>query len=332
VAGLSRAAKHGILIKGGKALEMMARVRTLVIDKTGTLTDGRARVVSVHSAAEPSTDEIIRTAASLDQASKHIIAQAIVAEARRRHLELTIPTDVTETPGEGLAGLLNGRRAIVGGVHFVASRVSKESASISQAGLPGAVLVAVGIDGRLAGQIVLADELRAGTSDLLAQLRGLGIQRVVLATGDRAEVAKAITLGLSFDAVRSELSPDQKVMVVLSERKSGPVMMIGDGVNDAPALAAADIGVAMGARGAAASAEAADVVLLVDHLDRIVPAIQIASQSRFIALESVYVGIGLSAVGMIAAALGFLSPVQGAIAQELIDVAVVANALRALKD
>ncbi len=133
-------------------------------------------------------------------------------------------------------------------------------------------------------------------------------------------------------AVRSDLTPDQKVMVVLSERKNGPVVMIGDGVNDAPALAAADIGVAMGARGAAASAEAADVVLLVDHLDRIVPAIEIASQSRFIALQSVYAGIGLSVIGMLAAALGYISPVQGALAQEAIDVVVILNALRALKD
>lgn len=185
--------------------------------------------------------------------------------------------------------------------------------------------------GRLTGEIVLADELRAGTQTLLENLRKLGIERIVLATGDRKEVADAITAGLSISAVRSELTPDQKVTVVLSDRKYGPVMMVGDGVNDAPALAAADIGVAMGARGAAASAEAADVVLLVDDLDRIVPAIKIATRSRYIALESVYAGIGLSILGMIAAAMGYLTPVQGALLQEAIDVAVILNALRALK-
>ena len=145
-------------------------------------------------------------------------------------------------------------------------------------------------------------------------------------------MAETITSGLAIDAVRAELTPDQKVLVVLSERKAGPVMMVGDGVNDAPALAAADVGVAMGAKGAAASAEAADVVLLVDRLDRIVPAIEIARRAKFIALESVYIGIGLSTIGMIAAALGYLTPVQGALLQELIDVAVILNALRVLRD
>ena len=143
-------------------------------------------------------------------------------------------------------------------------------------------------------------------------------------------MAEAVARDLGFDAVNAELTPDRKIMVVLAERKHGPVMMIGDGVNDAPALAAADVGVAMGARGAAASAEAADVVLLVDRLDRILPALRIARRSRRIALESVYAGIGLSVIGMIAAAFGYLEPVQGAILQEIIDVAVILNALRAL--
>ena len=140
-----------------------------------------------------------------------------------------------------------------------------------------------------------------------------------------------MTEGLGLDAVRADLTPDQKVLLVLTERKNGPVMMVGDGVNDAPALAAADIGVAMGARGAAASAEAADVVLLVDRLDRLLPGIEVAQRSRRIALESVVAGIGLSVAGMVAAALGYLTPVQGALLQELIDVAVILNALRALR-
>jgi heavy metal translocating P-type ATPase len=332
VSGLSRAARHGILIKGGKVLETMARVRSLVIDKTGTLTDGRPRIVSTHVAADLSPDEVLRFAAALDQASKHVIAQTIVSEARDRGFRLAVPTDVVETPGEGVEGRVDGRRVIVGGTRFVASKLAGAGASpLPGPGTPGEVAVAVAVDGTFVGEMVLADRLRAGTEALLQNLRRLGLERIVLATGDRREVAEAIAGGLSFDAIRSELTPDQKVMVVLSERKIGPVLMVGDGINDAPALAAADVGLAMGARGAAASAEAADIVLLVDQLDRVVPAIEIARRSRFIALESVYVGIGLSVVGMFAAALGYITPVEGALLQEVLDVAVILNALRSLQ-
>ena len=338
VSGLSRAARHGILVKGGKALETMARISSLVVDKTGTLTDGRAKVVSVSAEPGFSQDDVVRIGASLDQASKHIIAQTLVAEARDRGLLLSVPTDVVETPGDGICGKVAGQRAVVGGVRFVLSRLAKIADELSgQKGLarkfpPGAIVVAVAVDERLAGQIILADELRAGVEQLLDRIRRLRVERIVLATGDRRDVAETVTSGLAIDAVRAELTPDQKVLVVLSERKAGPVMMVGDGVNDAPALAAADVGVAMGAKGAAASAEAADVVLLVDRLDRIVPAIEIAKRAKFIALESVYIGIGLSTIGMIAAALGYLTPVEGALFQEAIDVAVILNALRVLRD
>jgi P-type E1-E2 ATPase len=290
-------------------------------------------VVSIHAADSIGSNDLLGLAASLDQASKHVVAQTIVAEARKRNLALAVPTDVVETPGEGIEGRVHGRPIVVGGVNFTRSRIAAQSGELSEPSTsPDAIVVAVAADGRLAGEIVLSDELRAGTQALLQDLRRLGLQRVVLATGDRHHVAKAVTVGLPIDAVRSELTPDQKVLVVLSERKYGPVMMVGDGVNDAPALAAADIGVAMGARGTAASAEAADVVLLVDDLDRLVPAIKIARRARFIALESVIVGIGLSVLGMVAAALGYLTPVQGALLQEVIDVAVILNALRALGD
>lgn len=333
VSGLSRAAKQGILIKGGQALEMLARVRAVVFDKTGTLTIGRARLVSTFVASDLTEVEVLRIAASLDQASQHVIAQTIVSEARAKDLDLAIPTDVVETPGQGIEGLVNGRRIIVGGLGFVSSKINDSiSSSLRRERRPGAVAAAVAIDGKLGGVLFLADELREGTESFLLELRRLGIGRIVLATGDQRGVAEAISAGLSIDAVKSELTPDQKVLVVLSERKHGPVMMIGDGINDAPALAAADLGVAMGARGSAASAEAADVVLLVDQLDRILPAIKIARRSRFIALESVYVGIGLSVTAMVAAALGYITPVQGALLQELIDATVIVNALRVLYD
>lgn len=333
VSGLSRAARHGILIKGGKAIEALARINSLILDKTGTLTNGRAKVVAVNVSADADPGEVLRLAASLDQASKHIIAQTIVTEAQSQQLKLAIPSGVVETPGEGVQGVVEGRVVAVGGIQFVMSKLPQGTENSFQlAKVAGAVVVAVAIDGRLAGEIRLADELRSGTQSLLQRVRMLGVQRIVLATGDRSAVADAVTAGLGIDAVRSELTPDQKVLVVLSERKNGPVMMVGDGINDAPALAAADVGVAMGARGATASAEAADVVILVDHLDRIVPAMEIARRSRLIALEGVFAGMGLSLIGMVAAALGYLTPVEGALIQEAIDVAVILNALRALGD
>ena len=277
-----------------------------------------------------SGDEVLRLAAALDQASKHPIAQAIVAAARARGMELPVPEDVIEAPGDGVVGTIGGRTIVVGGANFVTSHIGAVGFGerIREA---GSVVVALAADGRPAGHIVMADALRPGTASLLAGLRRLGIARILLATGDRRAVAEAVAAGLGLDAVRADLTPDQKVLLVLSERKDGPVMMVGDGVNDAPALAAADIGVAMGARGAAASAEAADVVLLVDNLDRLLSGIEIAQHARRIAIESVAVGIGLSVLGMIAAALGYLTPVQGALLQELIDVAVILNALRALR-
>jgi heavy metal translocating P-type ATPase len=332
VSGLSRAAKLGILIKGGKAIETLARVRALVIDKTGTLTLGQARLVSTRTADTVTPDALLRLAASLDQASKHVIAQTIVAEARNKGLALAIPSEVVETPGEGIVGRVDGHAVMVGGPRFIAAHIADGGLStLGRDRPPGAVAVAVALDGKLAGLLILSDELREGTEQLLRNLRNLGIERIVLATGDRHEVARFVAAGLSIDQLRSDLTPDQKILVVLSERKNGPVMMIGDGVNDAPALAAADIGMAMGAKGAAASAEAADVVLLVDQLDRVLPAIQIARRSRGIALQSVIAGMGLSFVAMIAAALGYIVPVEGALLQEVIDVAVIFNALRALR-
>ncbi|MCK4207599.1 cadmium-translocating P-type ATPase [Brucella pituitosa] len=330
VAGLSRSAHFGVLVKGARPLENMARINTLVLDKTGTLTDGRPQITSIHAEPGLSENELLRFAASLDQVSKHPMAQALVLAARRRGIDLVLPTDVSELAGDGVAGWIDGKSVVVGGHSFVETQVNAKLSEIPHTEA-GAALVAVAIDGSIGGYIIMADPLRGEVVDTLRGLRKDGVKRLVLATGDRAAVAKRITKGLGLDAIYSELSPDQKVLTILSERKNGPVMMVGDGVNDAPALAAADVGVAMGASGAAASAEAADVVLLVDRIDRLRTGIEIAKQSRRIAIESVVVGIGLSVFAMVAAAFGYLLPVQGALLQELIDVAVILNALRALR-
>jgi P-type E1-E2 ATPase len=273
---------------------------------------------------------VLYLAAAADQASKHPMAQAIVASARAQNMLLPVPTDIGEVPGEGVTARVDGHSVTVGGIDFVQRRVAT-AVPLKRPSDAGSALVAVAVDNQLAGLLVLADSPRQGAVDFLSGIRRLGVGRILLATGDRRVVAEAVTKDLGLDAVHAELTPDQKVLLVLSERKNGPVMMVGDGVNDAPALAAADVGVAMGARGAAASAEAADVVLLVDDLGRLLAGLEVAIQSRRIAFQSVAAGIGLSVAGMIAAALGYLTPVQGSLLQEAIDVAVILNALRALR-
>ena len=327
---MSRATLFGVLVEGARPLEAMARIRTLIFDKTGTLTEGRPRIVSINTRGGMTAEDVLRSAAALDQASTHPVAQAIVTAARARGLPLPVPEDVAECPGEGLTGRIDARLVVVGGPGFVAGRLGLAAATGLQAEA-GSVLVAVAVDGQMVGLLVMSDPLRVGAGEMLAGLRRQGIERILLATGDRAEVAQRVTEGLGLDGIRAGLTPDQKVLLVLTEHRNGPVMMVGDGVNDAPALAAADVGVAMGARGAAASSEAADVVLLVDRVDRIAPGIEIARRSRRIALPSIAAGTGLSVAGMVAAALGYLTPVHGALIQEAIDVAVILNALRALR-
>ena len=211
VAGLSRAAKLGILIKGGKAIEALAAVRALVLDKTGTLTRGEARIVATQVAEGRTADEVLRVAASLDQASKHIIGQTLVAAARARGLKLVVPSEVVETPGEGLTGRVEGQAVVVGGFHFVGGKVGAAGLrQLSRDRQPGAIGVAVAIDGEAAGVIILSDALRAGTEQLLRELRELGIERIVLATGDRRDVARFVSMGLShrFRALGTDPRPE----------------------------------------------------------------------------------------------------------------------------
>ena len=333
ISGVSRCAKKGVLVKGGGALERLAAVRTVLLDKTGTVTDGRARLIDVKTGGDRNAQQLLQLAASLDQASHHVVARALVAAAHERDVVLEMPSRVREEPGAGIEGQVAGHEVAVGGWDFVQARSNRSAFTRevqSWIQRSGTIAVVVAVDRVLAGALLFGDEVRPETGAVLRSLRNAGVRRVVLVTGDRADRAESVAALLGVDAVVSDMKPQDKVAAVLAEHGNGPVMMVGDGVNDAPALAAADIGVAMGARGAAASSEAADVVILVDRLDRLVDAISIARRSRHIALQSVYAGIGLSMAGMIAAAFGYLTPVQGAILQEVIDVAVIVNALRAL--
>jgi heavy metal translocating P-type ATPase len=333
ISGVSRCAKKGVLVKGGEALERLAAVKTVLLDKTGTLTDGRARLLDVKTNGDLNSQQLLRWSASLDQASHHVVARALVAAAQERGVTLEMPSRVREEPGAGIEGQVAGHEVAVGGWDYVSARsTGSPFAEDVRAWIqrPATSVVMVAVDRVLAGAMLFGDEVRAESGAVLRKLRRAGVRRVVLVTGDRTDRAESVGAALGVDVVVSEMTPQDKVAAVLAEHANGPVMMVGDGVNDAPALAAADIGVAMGARGAAASSEAADVVILVDRLDRLVDAVGIARRSRQIALQSVYAGIGLSMAGMIAAAFGYLTPVQGAILQEAIDVTVIVNALRAL--
>lgn len=331
ISGMSRTAALGVLVKSGGALEMLARVRTAVLDKTGTLTSGKAGIVEIRTIPGADGDEMLRLAASLDQASAHVSAEALVVAAHARGMALANPHDVEETAGSGLSGMVEGRRVTVGGSTFVKMHCPDGDPFDLGEDLPdGTAVVAVGIDGHLAGILVLSDQLRPEAAGSIALMREAGIDRFVLASGDRADITGRIGLLLSFDETFGALMPSDKVEVIRREAARARVIMIGDGVNDAPALAAADVGVAMGARGAAASSETADIVVLVDDLQPLARSIAVAHRTRRIALQSVGVGLGLSFLAMGAAAFGYLPPVQGALLQEVIDVAVIINALRAL--
>lgn len=332
ISGISRVARVGVLVKGGGILETLARIEIAVLDKTGTLTHGQAVVSAIRATEGFTEDEVLRLAASLDQASGHVVASALIDEAVARGLPLSAPHAVDETAGEGLTGLVDGRKISVGADKYVAGQLAAPAPAALRDGVPRDVMtVAVASDGVLAGMIVLEDPVRDDARQLLEALRAAGVRRIVLASGDRDEIAQTVGRRLGVDASVGALDPKGKVAIIRSEAASGPVMMVGDGVNDAPALAAADVGVAMGARGTAASSEAAGVVLLVDQLGPLAKAIVIAKRTRGIALQSVFAGLGLSVIAMMAAALGHLSPVQGALIQEAIDVAVILNALRALR-
>ncbi|NEJ23388.1 cadmium-translocating P-type ATPase [Rhizobium leguminosarum] len=326
VAGMSKAARAGVLVKGAHVLEVLAAISVVVFDKTGTLTTGEPAVVSIET--DRDADELLRLAASVDQASAHVIGQTIVEEAKRRGLRLAKPLQLAEVPGEGIEGYIGERKVAVGGWDFIAEKAK----FAARPGLKDETIVTayVAVDGTLAGTIVMADPVRKDAALAIAELRRLGVKRLSLATGDRSEVADAVGRALGLDQISAQLAPAKKVETVAAERSYGRVMMIGDGVNDAPALAAADVGVAVGRRNLAAAAEAADVLLVRDDLRQIGTLLQIARRSRAIALQSVGCGIGLSVIAMVCAGLGYLTPVQGALLQEVIDVAVIGNALRAL--
>ena len=332
MSGLSRAAHIGVVVKGGGALERLAGGRVMLFDKTGTLTQGRPGLAGIVTADGIGADELLRLAASLDQVSAHVLASSIVTAGTLRGLALEMPTEVREVSGYGVEGVVGAHRVRLGKRSWVAG--AEPAPWVRQvrrrADLDGSLTVFAAVDGEAAGAFLLDDPIRPDAPRMVRALRKAGVTRVVLVTGDRADIADTVGRVVGVDTVLADCDPADKLAAIEHESAQGPTIMVGDGVNDAPALAAAGAGVALAARGATASSEAADVVLTVDRVDALADAILIARRSKRIALQAVLVGMGLSLAAMVVAAFGLLPPAAGAIVQEVIDVLAIGIALRAV--
>ena len=332
VGGLNRAARRQIIVRHGGALEALAAVDAAVFDKTGTLTIGRPAVEGVEALPPFSEGDVLRLAGAVEQGSGHLLARTLVESAEGRGVTLPPAVELKEAPGRGIWGKVEGHSVTVGALSLVRER-HPEAASLLHAvhnGQP-ALRAYVSIDNTAGGIITYADRIRPGAAEVVRELRRLGFKHLALLSGDRKENAAAVAQAVGITEVAADLLPQEKVAHIQAlARDSHRVLMIGDGTNDAPALSSATVGLALathgGGRGIAA--EAADVVLLADDLHRIPEAVQIGRRTLRIARQSIVVGLGLSAAGMVAAALGHLSPVAGALFQETVDVAVIVNALR----
>lgn len=324
ISGMSRAARNGILIKSGAVLETLARIRTVAFDKTGTLTKGEPSVDKIEPATGFTEKTLLQLAASAEQRSLHTLGAALVTAARKQHLTL-IPADkVKESVGKGITAHINGSKVMVGKATYVKQRGTQISEHQQH---QDRTSIWVSVDGAFAGRISFSDIVRPESRKTLSRLKAMGIKHTLMLTGDAAPTAQHIADSIGIADVRAELLPEDKVNAV-REFPVRPVMMVGDGVNDAPVLAVADVGIAMGARGSTAASETADVVVLVDDISKTWQSIFIAKKSISIAIQGILIGIGLSIILMIIAATGAIPAVVGALLQEIVDVIVIFNALR----
>lgn len=337
VSGLSRTARAGIVVKGAGVIEALGQARTVLFDKTGTLTVGTPNVREILPCGAAGASTVLRLAASLDQLSAHVLGAGLVSASEGAGLQLTLPQDVREEPGQGISGVVDGHRVLVGSRAFMASSgiaASELSAArVASTRGSGEAHVLVAIDDHLAATIVMADELRPDAKRAVERLRDEGIRHVAMISGDRRSVAERVGNELALDRVYAEQAPEDKLQVVKAVAADAllrPVIMVGDGINDAPALAAADVGIAVGAAGATVSSETADAVITVDRIERVADGVHAGRRALHIARQSVVAGMGLSIAAMLVAAAGYLPPVGGALLQEAIDLAVIVNALRAL--
>jgi heavy metal translocating P-type ATPase len=331
IGGINRAARRHIIMRHGTALERLGTATVAVFDKTGTITIGQPRVSRIIAAPSFDRGTVLRLAGAIERKSGHLLARTLAELAESTCAVLPSATDVVEVPGRGITGTVEGRRVVVGARSFVVEQTPGARSELPTLEPSGAGLRAyVAIDNTLAAVVEYADELRPGVTDALRDLRSLGVRRIMLLSGDHAANAQAVAAAAGIREVQGDLLPEGKVAVVHDLVAQGAsVLMVGDGTNDAPALSAATVGVALAGHGGGITAEAADVVILIDDLARVVEATRISQRTMHIARQCIGVGLGLSAVAMIAAAMGLVAPTAGALLQEGIDLAVILNALRA---
>ncbi len=330
VSGMSRAASRGIIIKSGGVLEQLSRLKAVAFDKTGTLTQGRPVVSSINNCGV-TKHELLRLTASVEQFSNHSLAQVVVSEAKRHKLALIRVSGSREYPGKGIMAHLSKEKIIIGSFEFLGEQgVNLSSPVCVGHSEHNNTSLYVALDKKYLGSISFEDPLRTEAQTTVQKLRRLGVKKFIILTGDRKQVAESIAKELNITAIHAQILPAQKVSLLLDEKKRiSPIAMVGDGINDAPVLAASDVGIALGAKGSTAASEAADAVIMHDDLGRVSELVAISKRSVVIAKQSIFAGIGLSSVLMVFAVLGFIAPIAGAFMQEAIDVVVILNALRA---
>jgi len=334
ISGISKAASRGIIVKNGGALETLAEVKALIFDKTGTLTLGNPKVIGAEALDNAMQKDILKLAASLDQLSAHVLAVALTQHAvTNLNLELAYPQNFKEFFGDGVVGEISGHKYYFGKLDFIQKQgiaVPPEiQAKHNQSQITGKISVYLAEDGVLLGAVYFADVVRPEIKTLFANIKKQGLKNIVMLTGDKKTVAEKIGREIGLDDIHAEALPADKVREVKDHQKQfGTVAMIGDGINDAPALASADVGISIGSHGSTASSDTSDIVITVDNLERVGTALKIAKHVISIAKQGIFLGMGLSIFLMIIAALGYIQPVYGALLQELLDVAVILNALR----
>ncbi|MFC6295339.1 heavy metal translocating P-type ATPase [Lactiplantibacillus daoliensis] len=323
VSGMSRTSRNGIVVKTGDMLEKLSTAKSAAFDKTGTITSGQLTVNQIIPQAGFTAEQVLHLAASAEQNSSHILARSIVKYAN--HTPLSTANDLAEVTGNGVTAQVDDHAVKVGKLSFVDPSTSQKPLAQTA--------IYVGIDDQYAGVITFIDNVRLEAAATLQALHAEGIQNVMMLTGDQRAIADKIAAEVGIDTVQADLLPADKIKNLKAIPEAGrPVIMVGDGVNDAPSLAVADVGIAMGAHGSTAASESADVVILKDDLSRVVTAIQIAKDTMAVAKQSVWIGIAICTILMLIASSGIIPALFGAMLQEVVDTVSILWALRALRD